>query len=79
MKRFGERLAIINDTSSPRSVRLTFPKLLTFGTRYTDLGTGQDVAPSPSKSRTRINLKLEAWDLVTLEVKEMPDSNTVGK
>lgn len=79
VKRFGERLAIINDNPQPKAVRLVFPKQLTFGTRYRDLGTGQELTPSPSKFRTRIDLKLDAYDLLTLEVKEMPNSNISGK
>lgn len=76
---FGDKLAIINDTNEARKVRVTFPKKLTFGTRITDLGTGLELSRFDTKTNTRVEVSLQAWDLATLEVKEMPNSNILEK
>lgn len=76
---FGNKLAIINDSPKARTVRLTFPRVLSFGTRITNLGTGQELAKFAGKTKTRVEVELEGWDLVTLEVKEPRDSNILGK
>ena len=62
----------------PRRVRLTFPKALPFGTHITDLGTGTELEQTVGKSKTRVEVVLEPWDLVTLEVKELPASAAPG-
>ncbi len=76
---FGDKLAIINDSPTPRTVRLTFPRVLTFGTRITNLATGLEIDKFTGKTKTRLTVELDAWDLVTLEVNEMPNSNILGK
>lgn len=70
-----ERLALINDSPEPRRVRLTFPKALPFGTHITDLGSGIELEQMLGRSKTRVEVVLEPWDLVTLEVKELPASS----
>ena len=76
---FGDKLAVINDTNEPRKIKLTFPKKLTFGTRITDLGTGLELSRFDTDQTTRIQVDLQAWDLATLEVKQMPNSNILEK
>lgn len=76
---FGNKLAIINDTDQARKVRVTFPKKLTFGTRINDLATGLELLRFEGKTTTRVEVDLQAWDLATLEVKTMPNSNILEK
>lgn len=76
---FGDKLAIVNDTNDARRIRIEFPKKLSFGTRITDLGTGVELPRFDGKTTTRVEVQLQAWDLATLQVKEMPDSNILGK
>lgn len=75
VKVYGNRLAVINDSGKPRHVRLTFPKVFRFGTRITNVGSGQELPQFVGKASTRVELDLEAWDLATLDVDEMHDSS----
>jgi hypothetical protein len=74
----GDRLALINDTGQARRVRLTFPELFPMGTVVKDIGSGLTMSEFPGKSKTRLDLKVEAWDLVTLEVIK-PTKSTTGR
>lgn len=76
---FGNKLAVINDTSEPQKVRLTFPKRFTFGTRIKDLGTGLELPQFEGRTKTRIEVELQAYDLVTLDVQEMHRSGILDK
>ena len=71
---YGNCLAVINDTGEPQRVRLTLPKVYTFGTRITELGTGVELRRFEMKTKTRLEVNLQAWDLATLEVKELANS-----
>jgi hypothetical protein len=67
---------VINDSPEARQVRLTFDRALPFGTRITEMGTGQELTQTTGKSKTRIEFTLEPWDLATLEVRELKPSGT---
>jgi len=73
---FGDRLAVINDTGQARRVRLTFPKLFPLGTVVRDIGSGLTLSEFAGKSQTRLDLKLQAWDLATLEIRQPTESRT---
>lgn len=72
---YGDRLAIINDTDKPQKVRITFPKAFAMGTHITDLGNGVELSQFVGRTKTRVEISLDAWDLATLDVKELPKSN----
>jgi hypothetical protein len=71
----GRRLAVINDTPQPRKVRITFPKLFRMGTQITELGSGRVLSQFAGKTETRVEFEVQAWDLATLDVVEMPSSS----
>ncbi|MBU0611154.1 MAG: hypothetical protein KKI08_24960 [Armatimonadetes bacterium] len=74
----GDRLAVINDSDQPRRIRLTFPELFPMGTIVRDIGSGLTMSDFPGRSKTRLDLRLQAWDLVTLEIMKPRSSKTGG-
>jgi hypothetical protein len=69
VKWFGDRLCVLNDSSGPLSVRLTWPRVLERGESIFDLGRGVDLARASDAraGRLSLSLDLEAWDLRALE------------
>lgn len=64
----GERLAVINDTNKPCTIRLTFPERFPLGTIVKDVGNNVSVPYTLGHSTSRVEISLEAWDLATLEI-----------
>jgi hypothetical protein len=75
VKWFGRtRVGIINDGPAPQRVRLTFAQDLPFGSHVTDLGTGVELSQMTVRSKTRVDLSLDAYDLAVLDVQLLPSS-----
>ncbi|MFQ6099236.1 MAG: hypothetical protein ACE5O2_16000, partial [Armatimonadota bacterium] len=72
VKWFGDRLCILNDSSAPQRVKLTWPRRLRRGEAVFDVGRGIVLARATKATGPRLSvaLELDAWDLRTLELRD---------
>jgi PKD repeat protein len=61
----GDRLAVINDTSSARTITLHFARPVTAGYELTDLVTGRKLVTANQIERQHLSFSAEAYSLTT--------------